>query len=60
MDLLAEFAGHCPVCWRLLGVTGLGGVPLAPQLGAFGVDLLGHKRNLNKARKNAASADGGR
>jgi hypothetical protein len=50
MDLLAEFTGHCLVCWGFRGIAGLRGVPLDPQMGTFGVDLLGHKRNLNKAR----------
>jgi hypothetical protein len=57
MDLLAEFTGYCLVCWRLRGITGLGGVPVAPQLGSFGVDLLGQERSLNEARKNAARGD---
>ena len=56
MDPLAEFAGHYPVCWRLLGITDFGG-PVAPQLGTFGVDLLGHHCNRNKARKNSARGD---
>jgi hypothetical protein len=47
MDLLAEFTGYCLVCWRLRGITGLGGVPVTPQLGSFGVDLLGQERSLN-------------
>lgn len=57
MDLLAEFTGYCLVCWRLHRITGLGGVPAVPQLGSFGVDLLGQERSLNEARENAASGD---
>ena len=54
INVLAKLPSHCPVCWHLRGMACLRGTPIAPRLGASGVGLPGHRRGLNKARKNAA------
>jgi hypothetical protein len=54
INVLAKFPSHCPVCWHLRGIARLRGTPIAPRLGDSGVGLPGHRRGLNKARKNTA------
>ena len=53
IGVLAKVTSHCPVsCLRSMAC--FRGAPVAPRLGASAAALLGHSRDLNQARKNAA------